>query len=80
MSNNSFAGFLLQKQINQKLILGGELFYQGALGVGNGAYTTLDLGGSYNFTPQFSILFSAGNSIAGAQNFYSYVGLTWTTQ
>lgn len=74
-----FAGFLLQKEINKKLTLGGELFYQGAYGGGYGSYTLLNLGGTYNFTPNFSLLFSAGNSIAGQQTFVTYLGLYWQT-
>jgi hypothetical protein len=74
-----FAGFLVQKHLNQKLTLGGEVFYQGAYGAGYGSYTVLNLGGSYNFTPNFSLLFSAGNSIAGQQTFISYLGLYWQT-
>lgn len=77
--NNFFGGFLLQKQISNKLILGGEIFYQGAISVEQQSYTVLNLGGSYNFTPQLSLLFSLGNSIAGQQNLISYIGLTWTT-
>jgi hypothetical protein len=80
MYNNAFCGFLLQNQINNKLSLGGELFYQGAQSSSQGTYTVLNVGGSYNLTPQFSILFSVGNSIAGQQNFISYLGLYWAIQ
>ncbi|NNM60380.1 MAG: transporter [Legionellales bacterium] len=79
MFNNYFGGFLLQNQINQKLSLGGEIFYQGAQATNQEAYTALNLGGTYNFTPTFSLLFSAGNSIAGQQNFISYLGLYWAS-
>lgn len=77
--NNYFGGFLLQNQINQKWSLGGEIFSQGAQTTTQAAYTVLNLGGSYNFTPTLSLLFSAGNSIAGQQNFISYLGLYWVS-
>lgn len=79
MFNNAFAGFLLQKQINQKWSLGGEVFYQEAQATFQGTTTLLNLGGSYNLTPSLSLLFSAGISIAGQQNVVSYLGLYWNS-
>lgn len=80
-NNNGFAGFLVQKNFNTKLTLGAEIFYQGATGPseGSGAYTLLNVGATYNFTPRFSFLCSVGNSIAGEENFITYVGFLWDT-
>ncbi|MGH8155734.1 MAG: hypothetical protein ACREP0_10970 [Rhodanobacteraceae bacterium] len=41
-------------------------------------YTVLNAGGYLNFTPGFSLLFSAGRSIAGARHTVAYLGLYWT--
>jgi hypothetical protein len=42
------------------------------------AYTLLNAGGYLNFSKNFSLLFSAGGSMAGAQHTVAYLGLYWT--
>jgi len=37
-----------------------------------------NFGGCYNFTPDFSLLFSAGHSLAGDEQRIAYLGLYWT--
>ncbi len=78
MRNSWFGGLLVQRDIGPKLTLGGEVFRQNAQALANRGYTLLNLGGYYNFTPDFSLLFSAGGSVVGARHGVAYLGLYWT--
>ena len=73
-----FAGWLLQKQLTEKLTLGGEIFTQGRTQDGGRATVIGNFGGQYNFTKNFSLLFSVGHSIAGERHLVGYLGLYWT--
>ena len=55
-----FTGWLLQRKITEKLTLGGEVFYQTANMDGRSASTGFNLGGQYDFTDNYHLLFSAG--------------------
>ena len=78
MRDSTFGGWLLQRTLGSCLTLGGEVFRQDAQAIGERGYTVLNLGGYYNFTPDFSVLFSAGRSVAGSQHTVAYLGLYWT--
>lgn len=77
-----FAGWLLQRDVGNKLTLGGEAFYHGAEGLATaqtGSATLLDVGGYYYFRkPAFQLLFCYGHSVAGQAENYAYLGLYWT--
>jgi hypothetical protein len=91
-----YGGVLLQRTIDKRLSLGGELFFEGAQAQGQtngplnspipvyqvpGSRSTQiwNVGGVYNFTPDFSLLASAGHSYQGDSNSVFYVSLyrTW---
>jgi hypothetical protein len=76
--NYAFGGWLLQHEMNERLTLGGELFAQGATSADGRSTSICNLGGYYNVTPNFSLLFSAGRSVAGERHSIGYVGLYWT--
>jgi hypothetical protein len=79
--NYPFAGWLLQRQLNKRWTLGGELFGHGAEGeaaLSTHASTLLDLGGIYQFHDGFDLLFAAGRSIYGQPETYTYLSLYWT--
>lgn len=79
--NYPFAGWLVQRQMNKKLMLGLELFGRGALGEAAGStrsVTMADLGGSYEFKPGFDLLFAGGRSVVGPAETYGYLALYWT--
>ena len=78
MRNSTFGGWLLQRTMNSRLTLGTEVFRQNSQVIGEDGYTLLNFGGYYNFTPDFSLLFSAGHSVAGEQHGVAYLGLYWT--
>jgi hypothetical protein len=76
-----FAGWLVQRQLNKKWTLGGELYGHGAEGeaaTSTRAATMLDLGGIYELHEGFDLLFAAGRSIYGQPETYSYLSLYWT--
>jgi len=79
--NFPFAGWLVQKQLNKKITLGGELFGHGAEGeaaLSTRSSTMLDLGGIYEFHDGFDLQFAAGRSIYGQPETYTYLSLYWT--
>lgn len=73
--NYPFAGLLLQDQINDKWRLGSEIFYTGADSFEGEAFTLLNIGGSYNFTKDFNLMFSAGQTIFGEKHVIAYLGI-----
>ncbi len=80
-NNYPFAGWLVQRQLNKKLMLGVEIFGHGAQGeaAGSTRYSTMaDLGGTYEFKPGFDLLFAGGRTVAGRPETYSYLALYWT--
>ena len=78
MRDATFGGWLIQRSWGRHLVLGGEVFRQNALSIGAHGYMLLNLGGYYNVTSGFSLLFSAGHSLAGEQHGVAYLGLYWT--
>ncbi|WP_133137948.1 transporter [Legionella rowbothamii] len=78
MSNSFFGGCVLQRQINDKLMLGGEIFSQSAISNNYHSYLLLSVGGSYNITPTISTLFSISHNVIGMEHLVGYLGLTMT--
>ncbi|KTD68696.1 MULTISPECIES: transporter [Legionella] len=78
MLNYFYTGWLLQRKLKESLTLGSEIFYQGAITADGNASVILNVGGFYNFNKNFSLLFTAGHSIAGQNHLVGYLGLYWT--
>jgi hypothetical protein len=89
--NYWFFGWELQRRITDNLILGAELFYQSAFStagpgsvgfpVGSEPTTGFNLGGAYDFSDSYHLLFSAGHGIQNASTsneFSYYIGIQWT--
>lgn len=80
--NYPFAGWLVQRDLGEKLTLGTEAFYHGAEGLATAqtqSATLLDVGGYYKFRdPGYQLLFCYGHTVAGQHENYAYVGLYWT--
>jgi len=81
--NFPYTGWLVKKELNQRLELGAEIFAHGAEGSAapqTQASTMLDVGGYYHFKhhegEQF--LFCYGHSVAGQTENYAYLGMYWT--
>ena len=71
-----FGGWLVQRDFWPHLTLGGELFAQGQDADNDKGFAALNLGGSYNVNEHFSLLFSAGHTIAGDRHTFWYFGFT----
>jgi hypothetical protein len=74
-----FGGWLVQRNFGKHLTLGGEIFAQGADTNNDKGFAALNFGGSYLVSEHFSLLFSAGHSVAGDNHSLWYFGFygTW---
>ena len=76
-----FFGWLLQYQVTDDLALGGEIFHQTADSEGGRDSTGFNLGGIYDITEHYHLLFSAGRGLQHASDsnqFSYYLALQWT--
>ena len=69
-----FAGWLVQRQITERLALGGEVFEQGKNAVGSHVSGGFNLGGKFDLDEAEHILFSAGRGLRDVSdtNIFSY--------
>lgn len=74
-NNFWFGGVVVQREINDKLTLGGELYSQGSIARDEKSFTLINLGVTYNLRRDVDLLFSIGNNISGSRAFVSYLGL-----
>jgi hypothetical protein len=81
--NFPYTGWLVKKELNERLELGAEIFAHGREGAAapqTESSTLLDVGGYYHFKhhegEQF--LFCYGHSVAGQTENYAYAGMYWT--
>lgn len=78
-----YGGFLVKREINERIELGVEVFSHGGEGPLTPQYqaaTLIDIGGYYHFKhhPNQQFLFSYGHSVAGQTENYGYVAMYWT--
>jgi hypothetical protein len=76
--SHPYGGWLVQRDFGKRLTLGGELFAQGRDTDSDQGFAALNFGGSCNLNDHFSLLFSAGHSVAGERHTLWYFGLYWT--
>jgi hypothetical protein len=81
--NFVYGGFLVKKELSERLELGAEIFAHGAEGAAapqTEASAMIDIGGYYHFKkhPGEQFLFCYGHSVAGQTENYAYVGMYWT--
>ena len=75
--NYAFGGWLLQRTVGERWLLGGEVYARGQDTQAGRSATVMNFGGSYRFTPDFNLLFSEGHSISGETHTIAYLGLWW---
>ena len=76
-----FYGWLLQRKLSEQLTLGGELFYQTADTVDGKSSAGFNLGGIYDFSENWHLLFSGGRGIkqvSASNEFSYYLAFQWT--
>lgn len=81
MRDYTFGGWLLQRNVTNNLILGGELFAQGATSDEGQHATFFNVGGYYNNIDACggcSLLFRVGHSVAGETHTTGYLRLYWS--
>lgn len=81
--NFPYTGWLVKRQLNERLELGVEVFAHGPEGLAapqTQSATMIDMGGYYHFkhNPNKQILFCYGHSVAGQTENYAYLGMYWT--
>jgi len=80
--NFPYTGWLVKRELSEKLELGVEVFAHGREGFAAAqtqSSTMIDMGGYYHFkNPNEQLLFCYGHSVAGQTENYAYVGMYWT--
>ncbi len=80
--NFPYTGWLVKREISERLELGAEIFAHGREGQAapqTEASAMVDIGGYYHFrNPNEQFLFCYGRSVAGQTENYAYVGMYWT--
>jgi hypothetical protein len=78
MKDSLFAGWLVQRQISKRLVLGTEIYHQEAQTIVARQTTFVDSGGYYNFRENLSLLFMLGHTVSGERHAVGYLGLYYT--
>lgn len=82
LQNFPYGGFLLKKELSERLELAAEVFSHAREGIAAAqteASTMMDVGGYYHFKdPHRQLLFAYGHSVAGQTENYGYLGMYWT--
>ena len=73
-----FTGWLLQREITPTLTLGAEIFHETPNDKAGDSDTRLNLGGFYNFSDIYHLLFSAGHTVQGPSTFQGYLAFQIT--
>jgi hypothetical protein len=76
--DHAYGGWLLQREFNKHLTLGGEMFAEGKDMANDKGFAALNFGGFYNVNEHFSLQFSAGHSVVGDVHTLWYFSLYWT--
>jgi hypothetical protein len=78
MKNSWFAGWLLQRELNNHWTLGAEIYSQQARQIGARQTTFVDFGGYYSIRQNLSLLFMCGHTVSGEHHANGYFGLYYT--
>ena len=76
--NYWFTGWVLQRQITEKLALGGEIFHATPSEENGDSRTGVNFGGTYDFTENYHLLFSVGQDIKGPNLLIGYLAIQIT--
>ena len=80
-SNNKnwfFSGWEIQYDISAIITLGGELYYHSPETMNSKSATGFNIGGFINFSENFHLIYSVGQSLKNTPFFSVYTGLLWT--
>jgi len=79
--NSWFSGATVLYHLSDRLQLGGEVFHETASSIGEPGQTGFNLGGIYNITDDYHILFSSGkglSNVSSTNQFSTYLALQVT--
>ena len=78
--NYIYAGAVLEREINERLTLGGELFGNSPKEHGSRSDVAFNLGGTWKLSDHVNLLFTGGRDIVGDTTAMAYVGLQLLTK
>ena len=78
--NYVYAGAVLEREINERLTLGAELFGNFPKEQGGSSDVGFNVGGAWKVSEHFNLLFSGGRDIVGGTNAMAYIGLQLLTK
>ena len=78
--NYVYAGAVLEREINERLTLGTELFGNSPKEHGSRSDVAFNLGGTWKLSEHVNLLFTGGRDIVGDTNAMVYVGLQFLTK
>jgi len=73
-----FLGWLVQRDLNKYLTIGGELFYGSPPDTGDERHFGFNIGSIISITENHHILLSAGTDVVGPASFHSYIAYQLT--
>jgi hypothetical protein len=76
----SYAGAVLEREINERLTLGVELFGNSPKERGGHSELAFNVGGSWKLNKHLNLLFSGGRDIVGDTHAMAYIGLQLLTK
>ncbi len=78
--NYFYAGAVLEREINERLTLGVELFGNSPKERGSRSEVAFNVGGSWKLNDHVNLLFAGGRDVVGDTNAMAYVGLQILTK
>jgi len=78
--NYVYAGAVLEREINERLTLGAELFGNSPKERGGRSDVAFNLGGTWKLNKHVNLLFAGGRDIVGDTNAMVYIGLQLLTK
>jgi hypothetical protein len=78
--NYSYAGAVLEREINERLTLGAELFGNSPKERGGRSELAFNVGGTWKLNEHLNLLFSGGRDIVGDTRAMAYIGLQFLTK
>ena len=76
--NGSFIGWVLQRDLSERLTLGVEMYHRDIETVDGPTGTGFTAGGQANFGEHYHLLLSVGRDFSGPDRFARYLALQWT--
>jgi hypothetical protein len=80
MRNYVYAGVVLERKINERVMLGAELFGNSPKERGGRSDVAFNLGGTWKLTKHINLLFAGGRDIVGDTTAMGYIGLQLLTK